>query len=57
MKSRGAAMAKYTQLETGMTYAEAVKIIGSEGSQTSSSLSGSYKTAAYKWEGEKYSRI
>ncbi len=50
-------MAKYNQLENGMTYEEAVKIIGSEGSQTSSSSIGSYKSTSYKWEGEKYARI
>lgn len=50
-------MAKYEQLSTGLTYNEAVKIIGAEGSQTSSSSSGSYKTTTYKWEGEKNARI
>ncbi len=50
-------MAKYEQLQTGLSYAEVVKIIGSEGSQTSSSSSGSYKTTTYKWEGDKNARI
>lgn len=50
-------MAKYDQLQTGMTLADAVRIIGSEGSQTSNSTSGSYKTATYKWEGDKNARI
>lgn len=50
-------MAKYDQLQTGMSLAEAVKIIGSEGSQTSNSTSGSYKSATYKWEGDKNARI
>ncbi len=50
-------MAKYDQLQTGMSYADSVKVIGSEGSQTSSSASGSFKTTTYKWEGEKNARI
>jgi hypothetical protein len=50
-------MAKYDQLQTGLSYAEAVKIIGSEGSQTSSSSSGSFKTTTYRWEGDKNARI
>lgn len=50
-------MAKYEQLNTGLSYSEAVKIIGAEGSQTSSSSSGTYKTTTYKWEGEKNARI
>lgn len=50
-------MAKYDQLQTGMSLTETVKIIGSEGSQTSSSTSGSYKTTTYKWEGDKNARI
>lgn len=50
-------MAKYDQLQTGMSYSDAVKIIGSEGLQTSSSASGSYKTTSYRWEGEKNARI
>lgn len=50
-------MAKYDQLQTGMSLNETVKIIGSEGSQTSSSTSGSYKTTTYKWEGDKNARI
>ena len=33
-------MAKYDQLQTGLSYSDAVKIIGSEGSQTSGSTSG-----------------
>ncbi|MGE3467945.1 MAG: hypothetical protein AB7J13_13560, partial [Pyrinomonadaceae bacterium] len=50
-------LAKYEQLKTGITYAEAVRIIGSEGSQTSGTNSGRYKSATYKWEGDKYARI
>ncbi|HQZ97758.1 MAG TPA: DUF3862 domain-containing protein [Pyrinomonadaceae bacterium] len=50
-------MAKYEQLNTGLSYAEAAKIIGSEGSQTSSSTSSNYKTTTYKWEGDKNARI
>ena len=50
-------MAKYDQLQTGMSLDETVKIIGSEGSQTSSSTSGSFKSTTYKWEGDKNARI
>lgn len=50
-------LAKYNQLNNGITYEEAVKIIGSEGTQTSSSTVANIKIASYKWEGDKYARI
>lgn len=50
-------VAKYEQLENGISYADAVKIIGSEGEQTSSSNSGSYKSTTYRWEGDKNARF
>lgn len=50
-------MAKYNELKNGITYEEAVKIIGSEGTQSSSSSVGNIKIASYKWEGDKYARI
>ncbi len=50
-------LAKYNQVQNGMTYDEVVKIVGSEGTQTSSSNSGQNKMASYKWEGEKFARI
>jgi hypothetical protein len=49
--------AKYGQIEIGMSYAEVVKIIGSEGIQSSSSTIGQSKLASYKWEGSKYAKI
>lgn len=50
-------LAKYNQIQNGMSYEEAVKIIGSEGTQTSSSNFGQIKVASYKWEGDKYAKI
>ena len=50
-------MAKYEQIKNGMTYADAVRILGSEGSEVSSSEIGKYKTATYKWDGANYSFI
>lgn len=50
-------MAKYNQIQNGMSYEEAVKIIGSEGTQSSSSNFGKIKVASYKWEGEKYAKM
>lgn len=50
-------LAKYNQLNNGISYEEAVKIIGSEGTQSSSSNIGQIKIASYKWEGDKYARI
>lgn len=50
-------LAKYNQIQNEMSYEEAVKIIGSEGTQTSSSNFGKIKVASYKWEGEKYAKI
>lgn len=39
------------QIQTGMTYEEAVKIIGSEGAMNLDSYSATNKTSSYKWEG------
>lgn len=50
-------LAKYNQVQNGMSYEDVVKIIGSEGTQTSGSSIGSIKTAAYKWQGEKYAML
>lgn len=44
-------LAKYEQIQTGMTYEEAVKIIGSEGAMNLDSYSATNKTSSYKWEG------
>lgn len=48
---------KYNRIENGMTYEEAVKIIGSEGIQTGSSIEGKEKITSYKWEGEEREKI
>ncbi len=57
-KSRsGLTLEKFNQLQNGMKYEEAVKILGSEGTETSSYSSGNLKTVTYKWEGEKYARV
>lgn len=44
-------LAKYEQVQTGMTYDEAVKIIGSEGALNLDSYSDTNKSSTYKWEG------
>lgn len=45
----GVTLEKFKKLEPKMSYKQAVEILGSEGSQMSSSGSGSYKTEMYKW--------
>lgn len=47
----------FNKLKAGMKYDEVVKILGSEGSETSSSSIGKIELKSYKWEGEKYARI
>lgn len=49
--------AKYNQLKNGMSYSEAVQILGSEGNEVSSSEIGKYKNATYKWDGANYAFI
>ncbi len=56
-KDYSISLAKYNQVKNGMTYQEAVNIIGGEGTEVSSSEVGKYKTATYKWDGENYSYI
>jgi hypothetical protein len=48
---------KYNRLQTGMSYKDAVGVIGSEGAQTSSSTIAKTSTVSYKWEGKKFERI
>lgn len=50
-------MEKYGKLQNGISYKEAVAIIGSEGTQTSSSNIAKTTTTSYKWEGKKFERI
>lgn len=42
---------KYNQIKNGMSYKEVVDIIGSEGTEISSSGDGKYKVESYKWDG------
>lgn len=48
---------KFSQLKNGMSYEDVVKILGSEGTQTSSSKFGKTEVSSYKWEGDKYQRV
>jgi len=53
----GLTLDKYNQIKNGMSYKEVVDIMGSEGTQQSSSGEGKYKVETYKWEGEQYQFI
>ncbi len=44
-------MSQYTSLKLKMSYAEALKILGCEGEEISSSEIAGFKTAMYKWDG------
>ncbi len=50
-------MDKYTQIKNDMSYEDVVKLIGSEGEQSSSSKIGSTEISSYNWKGPNYSRI
>lgn len=50
-------MAKYEEIKTGMTYEEVVKVIGSEGEQSSNSKIGNTEISSYRWKGANYSNI
>ncbi|TWG90352.1 uncharacterized protein DUF3862 [Mesorhizobium sp. J18] len=45
-------MAQYSELQTGMSYAEAVQILGCDGEEMSSSEIAGIKTVMLMWEGE-----
>ncbi|MCB1023473.1 MAG: DUF3862 domain-containing protein [Acidobacteria bacterium] len=47
----------FNKLKAGMKYDEVVKILGSEGSETSSSTIGNIELKSFKWEGDKFARI
>lgn len=47
----GLTMAKYQQIREGMTYREAVEILGAEGTELSSSDVAGHRTVMYMWEG------
>jgi hypothetical protein len=44
-------MANFSQLKTGMTYAQVVKILGKDGEEMSSNEISGIKTVMYKWDG------
>lgn len=44
-------MGNYNRLQTGMTYAQVVQILGKEGEELSVMESGGYKIVMYKWDG------
>ena len=48
---------KFENIKIGMSYAEIVKIIGSEGIESSSTTIGNTEIKSYKWAGEKFSAI
>lgn len=50
-------LAKYNQIKNGMSLEEVQEIIGSDGSEVSSSEIGKYKTVTQKWDGESYAYI
>lgn len=45
-------MEKFLQIDKTTSYQKAVEILGSEGEQTSSTGSGSYKVEIYQWKGD-----
>jgi hypothetical protein len=51
-RSSGVTMAKYQQLRTGMTYDEAVAVLGGPGEEMSSNEIAGIRTAMYMWRGE-----
>ena len=44
--------AQYNALQDGISYRQAVRILGCEGEEMSSSEIAGYKTVMYMWEGE-----
>ncbi len=50
-------LAKYNQIKDKMSYKEVVAILGTEGTETSSSKIGAYKIASYKWDGGDFQMI
>lgn len=53
----GLTMANYEKIKPGMAYDEVKDILGSTGTETRSSTSGSTEYKSYKWEGDNYVRI
>jgi hypothetical protein len=48
----GVNMANYLKLQNGMTYQQAVSLLGREGEEMSSSDIAGYTTIMYKWDGD-----
>jgi len=48
----GVTMANFSRLQSGMSYPEAVSILGAEGTVMSSSDIAGYSTVMYQWDGE-----
>ena len=55
--SSGLTMEKYLRLDNNISYQEAENILGSKGAELSSSGSGKYKSASYKWGNDFYEYI
>jgi hypothetical protein len=56
-KSSALNIADYNRVKNGMKLSEVLDILGSEGSEVSSSEAGKAKISTYKWEGKDYSYI
>lgn len=50
----GITMAKFNQLETGMSYAEVVEILGEEGTELSRTDMMGIVTVMYSWDGKSF---
>lgn len=50
--SSGVTMANYNKLRDGITYAQAVAILGKEGTEISSNNIAGIKTVMYEWKGD-----
>ncbi|HZS08598.1 MAG TPA: hypothetical protein VFD58_27440 [Blastocatellia bacterium] len=49
--SGGITMANYNRMQPGMSYEEVSRILGSQGEELSSGVSGGIRTMIYKWDG------
>ena len=50
-------LADYNQIKNGMSYKQVEVVIGSPGTEMSSTEYGEYKTQTYKWDGENYAML
>jgi len=51
-QSGGVTMANFSKLRSGMSYSQVVSILGSQGTEMSSSDIAGYSTVMYSWDGE-----